>query len=54
MDYAGNDIHKHTIVLCVINQDLGIIHRPTFACIQAEAIIAFFQQLGPFWALRNA
>lgn len=54
MNYAGIDLHKQTIVLCVMNQDLKVLHRRTFACCDPEAIVAFFQQLGPFQAVVEA
>ena len=54
MYYAGIDLHKKTIVVCVLNQDLKITHRRTFACGDPEAIVAFFQQLGPFQAVVEA
>jgi transposase len=52
--YAGIDLHKQTIVLCVMNQDLAILHRRTFACGAVEAIGDFFQNLGPFEAVVEA
>ena len=48
MNYVGIDLHKKTIVLCVMNQDRKISHRRTFFCCEVEAIVAFFRELGPF------
>ena len=48
MNYVGCDLHKKTIVLCVMNQDRKILHRRTLACIDVEAILDFFRNLGPF------
>lgn len=45
MNYVGIDLHKKTIVLCVMNQDRKVIHRKTFACCQTEAILDFFREL---------
>jgi transposase len=54
MNYVGIDLHKKTIVLCVMNQDRKVIHRQTFACCQIEQIRAFFVGLGPFRATVEA
>src|ERR1700735_633403 len=54
MNYVGIDLHKKTIVLCVMNQDRKVTHRRTFACCQAEEIAAFFRDLGPFQAVVEA
>jgi transposase len=48
MHYVGVDLHKKTIVLCVMNQDLKVLQRRTFACCEVETIVAFFKGLGPF------
>jgi len=54
MNYVGIDLHKNTIVLCVMNQDLKVTHRRTFACRQAEAVLDFFRGLGPARAVVEA
>jgi transposase len=48
VNYVGCDLHKKTIVLCVMNQDRKVLHRRTFACGDVEALLAFFRGLGPF------
>jgi transposase len=48
VNYVGVDLHKKTIVICVMNQDRKVIARRTFACCQAAAIKDFFAGLGPF------
>jgi transposase len=48
VNYVGIDLHKKTIVLCVLNQDGKVVTRRTFACTDVEAIVAFFGDLGPF------
>jgi transposase len=48
VNYVGVDLHKKTIVLCVMDQDRKVTHRRTFACGEADAIVAFFRGLGPF------
>ena len=54
MNYAGIDLHKQTIVLCVMNQDLKVTHRRTFACCDVQSIVAFFRELGAFQAVVEA
>ena len=54
MYYVGIDLHKKTIVLCVMNQDRKVIHRRSFACCEVEAIVAFFRELGPFQVVVEA
>ena len=41
VNYVGIDLHKKTIVLCVMNQDRKVIHRRTFACCDVAAITPF-------------
>jgi transposase len=48
VNYVGIDLHKKTIVICVMNQDRKVIHRKTFACSEVAAIRAFFAGLGTF------
>ena len=54
MNYVGIDLHKKTIVLCVLDQDRKVTHRKTFACCEAEAVVEFFRGLGPFRAVVEA
>jgi transposase len=54
VNYVGIDLHKKTIVLCVMDQDRKILKRQTFACGQAAAIRAFFAGLAPFRAVVEA
>ncbi len=54
MNYVGIDLHKQTIVLCVLNQDRKVLHRGTFACADTEALLTFFRRLGPFRAVVEA
>jgi transposase len=54
VNYVGIDLHKKTIVLCVMNQDRKVIHRRTFARGEVEAIVAFFEGLGPFQVVVEA
>ena len=54
MNYVGVDLHKKTIVLCVMDQDRKVTHRKTFACCEVDAIVAFFRKLGPFQVVVEA
>jgi transposase len=54
VNYVGIDLHKKTIVLCVMNQDRKVTHRRTFACGDVEAIVAFFRGVRPFRAVVEA
>jgi len=54
VNYVGLDLHKKTIVTCVMNQDLKVTHRRTFACCETEAILGFFRGLGAFRAVVEA
>ncbi len=54
MNYVGIDLHKNTIVLCVMNQDLKVLTRRTLACCEPEAIREYFAGLGPFRAVVEA
>jgi transposase len=54
VNYVGIDLHKKTIVLCVMNQDLKVTHRRTFACCETDAVLDFFRGLGTFRAVVEA
>jgi transposase len=54
VNYVGIDLHKKTIVLCVMSQDLKVTHRRTFGCGDTEATLAFFRGLGAFRAVVEA
>lgn len=54
MNYVGIDLHKKTIVLCVMDQDRKVKNRRTFACCQTEAVRDFFAGLGMFQAVVEA
>jgi transposase len=54
MHHVGIDLHKRTIVLCVVNDQLKVTHRRTFACAAVEDLRAFFAGLGPFRAVVEA
>src|SRR4051812_8069703 len=54
MNYVGIDLHKKTIVLCVLNQDRKVLPRKTFACCGTEDIVTFFRGPGSFQAVVEA
>jgi transposase len=54
MNYVGIDLHKKTIVLCVLNQDRRVVARRSFPCTDREAILEFFRGLRPFQAVVEA
>ena len=54
MNYVGIDLHKKTIVVCVMDQDRKVLGRRTFACCDAQAILDFFRGLGPFQVVVEA
>jgi hypothetical protein len=54
MHHVGIDLHKKTIVLCVLDDQLKVVDRRTFACIAVEDLRAFFAGLGPFRAVVEA
>jgi transposase len=54
VNYVGIDLHKKTIVVCVMNQDRKVTARRTFACGEVDAIGKFFAGLGDFRAVVEA
>jgi len=54
MLYVGIDLHKKTIVLCVLNQAREVRLRKNFLCQETGRIVEFFKQLGPFQAVLEA
>src|SRR4051794_7546062 len=51
---VGIDPHKKTIVLCVVDDQVKIHSRRTFACAQVEEVRQFFATLRPFQAIVEA
>src|ERR1700687_972542 len=48
MKYVGIDLHKKTIVVCVVNKERKVLERKKFLCADVNNIVAWFSQLGPF------
>jgi len=54
MVYVGIDLHKKTIVLCVVDQQVVVQTRKTLSCAEPKKIVAFFRELGEFQAVVEA
>jgi transposase len=48
MKYVGIDLHKQTIVLCVVDKERTVLQRKRFACRDVAGIEAYFRDLGAF------
>lgn len=48
MKYVGIDLHKKTIVICVVNKDRKVLERKKFLCVDTKNITAWFRNLGTF------
>jgi transposase len=48
MKYVGIDLHKKTIVICVVNKDRKVVERKKFLCVDVKNITAWFAKLGTF------
>jgi transposase len=54
MKFVGIDLHKKTIVICVVDQGKKILQRTRFLCADTERIRKYFAELGPFQAVVEA
>lgn len=54
MLYVGIDLHKKTIMLCVVNQAREVLLHKRLPCADTPGIQAFFEALGPFQAVVEA
>lgn len=50
MKHVGIDLHKKTIVVCVMSQERKVLSRATLGCPEPEKIVADFRALGKFQA----
>jgi transposase len=48
MKYCGIDLHKKTIVVCVMNKERTVLMRKKFFCVDVKGILAWFGSLGEF------
>jgi transposase len=51
---VGIDLHKKTIVCCVVDQQRMVLQRKTLLCAEPEKIVAFFRGLKMFQAVVEA
>ncbi len=54
MKFAGIDLHKQTITICVVDQSRNILLRKRLQCANEESIKTFFESLGEFRAVVEA
>src|SRR5438132_7654889 len=54
MKFVGIDLHKKTIVLCIVNQEKKVLQRTRFLCAETERIRKCFAELGAFQAVVEA
>ena len=54
MKFAGCDLHKQTISICIVNQSREVIERRRFACADEKQLRQFFANLGKFEAVVEA
>lgn len=54
MLYAGCDLHKQTISICIVNPARQIVQRQRLMCANEESIRRFFEGLGEFEAVVEA
>jgi transposase len=54
MNFIGVDLHKKSITLCVMNENLKVLARKTLSCDQPDLIVDFFQPLAPFQVVVEA
>jgi len=54
MLYAGCDLHKQTISVCVMNPAREVVKRARLLCANEESIRRFFEELGEFEAVVEA
>jgi transposase len=48
MKYVGIDLHKKTIVVCVVDKERKVLGRKKFLCVDVKGITEWFGQLGLF------
>lgn len=54
MKFAGIDLHKHTITVCVMDHSRTVISRRRLNCADEDSIVEFFASLGQFRAVVEA
>jgi transposase len=51
---VGIDLHKHSITICVLNEEREILFRQTIPCACRDGILKTFQELRPFQVVIEA
>jgi len=54
MTFAGIDLHKKTITICLVDRDRNVLQTRRFSCVEVDRIVGFFAGLGPFQATVEA
>ncbi len=54
MNYVGIDLHKHSLTICVVDQDRNVLQTRKVPCADTARIDAVFASLGPFEAVVEA
>ncbi len=54
MKFAGCDLHKQTITVCVVEKPLKVLKQKRLYCSDEAAIVKFFSELGEFEAVVEA
>ena len=54
MKFAGCDLHKQTITVCVVDQSRKVLDRRRLLCSDEATIVKFFSQLGEFQGVVEA
>jgi len=52
--FAGIDLHKKSITICVMNQEREVLVNRRFLCAESHRIVEFFRELGSFQAVVEA
>ena len=48
MNFIGVELHKKSITVCVMNENLKALARKSLYCEQPDQIVEFFRQFRPF------
>jgi hypothetical protein len=54
MKFAGIDLHKQTITVCVMDQARTVLERKQLYCADETSLKSFFENLGTFQAVVEA
>lgn len=54
MNFVGVDLHKKTIVMCVVNQARQVLQSHRLACADTSGVRQWFEKLGPFQVVVEA